>query len=674
MLAITVAAELTGPFIAKTMIDTHILGIEKKWYVVTNPGSNPSYEIDFRGKVYIRGDRIPEGQPLGQEVRVLQAGRQFALIESPLVSDGERKINGDTLVVTKAGQSTTYPAYVLSGTELYQFYKPEIQGLVKLILIYLGLLIVASVFQFGEKYVMQTSANRVIQRMRGDVYKQIHRMPINYFDNLPAGKVVSRVTNDTEAVKDLFVTVLAQFFSGSIYMIGILGALFLLDYKLGLACMVVIPILFVWIVVYRKFASKYNRVIRSRLSDMNGMLNESIQGMPIIRAFRRGKETKQEFEELNEDYYQHQRKMQRLNSLTSHNLVGVLRNAAFVLLIWYFGGASLGVGTVISVGVLYAFIDYMNRLFQPIVGMVNQLATLESSLVSAERVFELMDQEGTDVAEGTLPRYKGNVKFDQVTFAYIENENVLKNISFEAKQGQTVALVGHTGSGKSSIMNLLFRFYDVNQGKVTIDGKDVKDIPKQMLRQHMGIVLQDPFLFTGTIANNVSLNDPAITREKVDAALNAVGAKRVLNNLPNGFDEPVIEKGSTLSAGQRQIISFARALAFDPAILILDEATASIDTETEAVIQDALEVLKKGRTTFIIAHRLSTIRSADQILVLHRGEIVERGNHEELMAQKGRYFNMYQLQQGGGAAPAPTLAPASAAAVEPDKVSLRAAE
>ncbi|WP_442604538.1 ABC transporter ATP-binding protein [Paenibacillus sp. KN14-4R] len=650
MLAITVAAELTGPFIAKTMIDTHILGIEKKWYEVTNPSSSSaSYDVSFRdGKEYKKEDYFAVNEPRGQEARVLQVGRQFVLIESALASDGARTISGDTLVVTKGDQQTQYPAKILTGSELFRFYQPEIRGMIQLILIYLGLLVVASVFQFGEKYVMQTSANRVIQRMRGDVYKQIHRMPINYFDNLPAGKVVSRVTNDTEAVKDLFVTVLAQFFSGSIYMIGIIGALFVLDYKLGLASMVLIPILFVWIVVYRKFASKYNRVIRSRLSDMNGMLNESIQGMPIIRAFRRNKETKQEFEELNEDYYKHQRKMQKLNSLTSHNLVGVLRNGAFVLLIWYFGGASLGVGTIISVGVLYAFIDYLNRLFQPIVGMVNQLATLESSLVSAERVFELMDQEGTDVAEGKLPRYKGNVAFDQVSFAYIEEDYVLKNISFEARQGQTVALVGHTGSGKSSIMNLLFRFYDVNKGTVTIDGMDVKDIPKQLLRQHMGIVLQDPFLFTGTIANNVSLNDPSITRERVDAALTAVGAQRVLNNLPKGFDEPVIEKGSTLSAGQRQIISFARALAFDPAILILDEATASIDTETEAVIQDALEVLKKGRTTFIIAHRLSTIRSADQILVLHRGEIVERGNHEELMAQRGRYFNMYQLQQGQG--------------------------
>lgn len=246
-----------------------------------------------------------------------------------------------------------------------------------------------------------------------------------------------------------------------------------------------------------------------------------------------------------------------------------------------------------------------------------------------------------------MPRYRGGVAFEKVSFAYKEGEDVLKNINFQAGQGDTIALVGHTGSGKSSILNLLFRFYDVERGRITIDGKEIRDIPVQHLRQHMGIVLQDPFLFTGTIASNVSLNHPGISREKVIQALKDVGAYEMFQSLPKGIDEPVLEKGSTLSAGQRQLISFARALAFDPAILILDEATASIDTETEMIIQKALEVLKRGRTTFVIAHRLSTIRHADQILVLDHGQIVERGNHEQLIQQGGKYFAMYQLQLQG---------------------------
>jgi len=657
MLTVAVAAELSGPFIAKRMIDTHILGIEQPWYKVpreTGSAGNTADNGDtvpYGGELYKRGDRFAEGEARGDEARLLQVGTRFVFVNGPIAFDGQRSWQDGKLTVTRGGESAVYEAQSLTKGELYVFYRPELTKLIRLALLYLGLLAVAAVFTFGERYMLQVSANRVIQKLRLDVYRQIQRLPIHYFDNLPAGKVVSRVTNDTEAVRDLFVTVLANFFTGFVYITGIFIALFLLDVKLGAICLLIVPLLVVWVIIYRKYASRYNKIIRSRLSDINGMINEAIQGMTIIRAFRRQKETMEEFETLNEDYLKHQQKLQSLNALTSHNLVGVLRNISFALLLWHFGGASMGTGaeSVISFGVLYAFIDYLNRLFQPITGMVNQLATLDQSIISAGRVFELMDERGEDVAEGRLPRYKGDVSFERVSFAYKE-DYVLKNISFEAKQGQTVALVGHTGSGKSSIMNLLFRFYDPQKGTIRVDGQDITAMPKQLLRQHMGIVLQDPFLFTGTIASNVSLGDGTIPREKVDAALRDVGGERIFANLPGGFDEPVLEKGSTLSAGQRQLISFARALAFDPAILILDEATANIDTETEAVIQAALDVVKKGRTTFIIAHRLSTIRSADLILVLHRGEIVERGNHEELLELGGRYSQMYRLQQGGSAA------------------------
>lgn len=427
-------------------------------------------------------------------------------------------------------------------------------------------------------------------------------------------------------------------------MAAIYGALFLLDVRLALIALPLVPILIVWIIVYRKFAARYNRIIRAKLSEINGMINESIQGMTIIQAFRRQKETNKEFEEMNEHYYTYQNKLLSLNSITSHNLVNVVRNILFIIVIWMFWGDSLR--GAVSVGVLYAFVDYMNRMFAPIVGIVNQLSNLETARVSAERVFKLMDEEGIDVVSGKMDRYKGDVQFEDVSFAYKKDEYVLKHISFHARQGETVALVGHTGSGKSSILNLLFRFYDSNEGKIRVDGTDVRDMPKQLLRQHMGIVLQDPFLFTGTIASNISLDNPEISREKIEQSLRDVGAYDMFSQLTGGIDAPVIEKGSTLSAGQRQLISFARALAYDPAILILDEATASIDTETEAIIQEALDVLKKGRTTFVIAHRLSTIRNADQILVLDRGVIVERGSHDELMEQQGKYFAMYQLQLG----------------------------
>ncbi|MCY7478481.1 ABC transporter ATP-binding protein [Paenibacillus larvae] len=647
MLGISVAAELTGPFIAKKMIDTNILGIEKVWYE-TGAGENA---VSYQGKHYIRSDRMAEAPDPARQARVLQVGRQFVFTAETIVQDGERKWEEGKLAVTaKDGSVSVYQANLLTTGELFSFYKPELPYILLLVGFYMVLLVISALFQYGERYILQISANRVIQTLRLDVYAHIQRLPVQYFDNLPAGKVVSRVTNDTEAVRDLFVSVLANFFSGFVYITGIYVALFLLNPGLAGISLLLLPLLALWFVVYRKFANKYNKIIRSRLSDINAMINESIQGMPIIRIFRRQKETNREFEELNQEYFKYQNKMLSLNALTGHNLTNVLRNLSLVVALWYFGGASLTAGTAISLGVLYAYVDYLGRLFQPVTGMANQLANLEQSLVSAERVFKLMDEPGEPVSHESMPRYRGDVVFDKVSFAYKEEEYVLKRVSFEAKQGETVALVGHTGSGKSSIMNLLFRFYDPQKGKILIDGMRIRDIPKQMLRQHMGIVLQDPFLFTGTVASNVSLNDPSISRERVEKALRDVGSERVLAHLPKGYDETVLEKGSTLSAGQRQIISFARALAFDPAILILDEATASIDTETEAVIQEALEVLKQGRTTFIIAHRLSTIRNADQILVLHRGEIAERGPHDTLMQLKGRYYRMYELQQGKKAA------------------------
>jgi ATP-binding cassette subfamily B multidrug efflux pump len=664
LLVLAVCAELTGPLIAKRMIDQNILGIEKPWHEVQG---ERAYAVEYRGKWYVREDRLEsdggetgggsQGQAagaaaVGKEVRVLQVGRSYYFLDGELTQNGAKKVEGGLMTVTDpdTGASAQYPVQKLTNGELFAFYKPEVPGLLRLAAMYFGLLILVALFAYGQRLLLQTSANRIVRQMRGDVFAHTQRLPVQYYDNLAAGQVVSRVTNDTEAIRELYVGVLANFFTGTIYMVGIFGALFLLDTRLALITLPLVPILIVWIIVYRKFAAKYNRIIRTKLSEINAMINESIQGMTIIQAFRRQKETTKEFEELNNYYFKYQNKLLSLNSITSHNLVNVVRNVLFLIVIWMFWGGTLG--TLVTVGVLYAYVDYMNRMFAPIVGIVNQLSNLETARVSAERVFKLMDEEGIDVTSGKMERYKGDVEFDNVTFAYKKDDYVLKGISFHARQGETVALVGHTGSGKSSILNLLFRFYDTNQGRIIVDGKDVRDIPKQLLRQHMGIVLQDPFLFTGTIASNVSLDNPAISREQIVQALKDVGAYEMFMSLPGGIDAPVIEKGATLSAGQRQLISFARALAYDPAILILDEATASIDTETEAIIQAALDVLKKGRTTFVIAHRLSTIRQADQILVLDRGVIVERGNHDALMEHRGKYYAMYQLQQGGAAQPA----------------------
>ncbi|MBP1993992.1 ABC transporter ATP-binding protein [Paenibacillus eucommiae] len=521
----------------------------------------------------------------------------------------------------------------------------ELSSIFGLLGLYLGLLVTAGISNFIQAYTLQSTALRIIKNMRMDLMQHIQRIPLRFFDNTPIGQVVSRIANDTEAVRDLFMSFMATFVVSLVQLLGIYIALFILDPRLALFTLLLPPLFALIMWIHLKYSKIFITIMRARLSDMNAMINESIAVMPIIQAFRREQRTIEEFETLNVDRYVNQIKQFRVFSLSSRNIVGTIGSLLTAMVIWYFGRESLQ--TAISFGIFYAFIDYLGRIFQPIIGIFDQLTNAQRAIVAAEKVFAIMDIEGKEVEKTEqVRRPEGVVKFDDVTFSYKKGEPVLKGISFEARKGETVALVGHTGSGKSSIMNLLLGFYEIDEGMITIDGRDISTFSKQALRKHMGIVLQDPFLFAGDIKFNVSLYNKEITIDRVKQALSDVGAAPFIEQLPNGYDEIVVERGSTLSSGQRQLISFARALAFDPAILILDEATASIDSETEGLIQRALGIVSEGRTTFIIAHRLSTIREADQILVLHRGEIVERGNHDELMSLQGRYFKMYQLQKG----------------------------
>lgn len=520
----------------------------------------------------------------------------------------------------------------------------DLQPFLQLIALFFGLAIVSAVFRYFQYLLFQHASNRIVQTMRNDVFSHIQTLPIQYFDHLPAGKVVSRITNDTEAIRVLFVTVLSQFFTSIVTIIGIYIALFILDWKMAMIALILVPIVIIWMIVYRKFASRYNTIIRSKLSELNAKINESILGMPVIHAFGQEKNIQKDFDEANDEYYNNQNKLLVLDSLMSFNLVDALRSIIFIAFIAYFSTEAIGGNLAISAGLLYAFVDFITRLINPIMNLVSQLSHLERAKVASKRVFELLDQVGEAVSDEEVERFKGDVAFKDVSFSYQNDEYVLHDLNFAIPSGETAALVGHTGSGKSSIINLLFRFYDPQKGTITIDGKNIQHISKQAMRRHMGIVLQDPYLFTGTIASNIRLNEPTISDQQVEEALIAVGGQHLLDKFEKGIHEPVIEKGSTLSAGERQLISFARAFVFNPALLILDEATSNIDTETETIIQHAMSVLKQGRTTIIIAHRLSTIRDAEQIFVLDRGVIQERGNHEELMQQQGTYAQMVQLQ------------------------------
>src|SRR5690554_285524 len=642
-LMISVALELTGPFIAKNLIDNHIVGVANH-YVETDEHDQV---VEFEGKTYVRKERLSADAIEEEGLTLFQSGLTFYLFENEIPLNASIvEEDGELFILQLSGETYETTGKQLSLSEVFAFFSPEIQSIIWLIVLYLALILISAFFLYYETYLLQFASNRIIQKMRDDVFDHIQRLPISYFVNNPAGTILARVTNDTEAIRELYVRVLSVFASGIVYMIGIFIALMILDFKLALICMLLIPIMYVWMKVYKKVGGKYNRVIRETNSKINGNLNESIQGMNIIQAFNQTERMKNEFEELNELHREYQTKMNTFTALTSFNLVNVVRNLTFVTFILYFGGAALDGTTIVTAGVLYAFVDLLTRLFEPVNQVVSQLALLEQARVAGSRVFELLDEPIEDMSYEPIPRYEGDVIFDDVSFAYEKDEFVLNNISFHVKPGETAAFVGHTGSGKSTIMNLLFRFYDPTYGKIKIDGKDTRELAKQQVRSHIGIVLQDPFIFTGTIISNITMNDPSISREQAITALKAVGADRFIEKLPNKYDEPVKEKGNEFSTGERQLLSFARALAFDPAILILDEATANIDTETEAMIQKALNVLKKGRTTLIIAHRLSTIQQADQIFVLKHGKMIEKGNHDSLLKDQGEYYKMYEMQLG----------------------------
>ncbi|GIO20032.1 putative multidrug resistance ABC transporter ATP-binding/permease protein YheH [Oceanobacillus oncorhynchi subsp. incaldanensis] len=643
-LMIAVALELAGPLIAKRVIDNHILGVEGYWEAVETADDTTA---PYNEQLLKRSDRVEnEDTPTGATYTLLQIGISYYVFEGELPLTGEREMNNGELTITLNNDIVRAEGEQLSVQEAYPFFEPEKTPIIGLLVLYMVLLIIAGVFQFYQTFLLQKSANQIVKRMRTDLFAHTERLPINYYIDQPAGTIVARITNDTEAIRDLYERVLSIVVASLVYMAGIFVALFILDPQLAALCLLVIPLLYGWMRFYKYFGGKYNQVIRKTISQINGNINEAIQGMPIIQAFNREKAMKADFEELNHRNYTFQKKLIRLSALTSYNLVTVFRNITFVGFIWYFGASSFDMASMISIGVLYAFVDYINRLFEPVTDIVNQLPLIEQARVAGSRVFELLDQPAEETDNRAIDKYRGTISFDHVSFAYQKDDYILKDISFHVGAGQTTAFVGHTGSGKSSIMNLLFRFYDPQKGRITIDGMDTFSLSRQQVRSHMGIVLQDPFLFSGTILSNVTMQDEKITRETAIAALKAVGADRFIEKLPNGYDEEVTENGSTYSLGERQLISFARALAFDPSILILDEATANIDTETELLIQHALEVLKQGRTTLVIAHRLSTIQQADQIIVLDKGRLIEQGNHDTLIAERGTYYQMYQMQQG----------------------------
>lgn len=509
---------------------------------------------------------------------------------------------------------------------------------------YAVVLALSFAFNIAQTWILQKTGQNIILQMRKDLYRHIQSLGSRYFDITPVGKLVTRVTNDVEALNEMYSGILVQLFRNIVKIVGLAGVMLVLDVRLAAISFVLMPLVIGLTVLCQKIARNIYRLYRTRLTDINTFLSEHLSGMKIIQIFGRQERKFEEFHDKNTKLYKaFYREM--LMYAVFRPLIYILSILSLMIVLWF--GSRNVFDEIISVGTLYIFSNYIRSFFDPIQELAEQFSTLQSSIASAEKIFTVMDEEEfiPEVENPKQPdKITGKIEFDHVWFAYDGENYVLKDVSFVINPGEKVAFVGATGAGKSSILNLIGRYYDIQKGHIYIDGIDIRQLSKKQLRSAIGQMQQDVFIFEGDVAYNIRLNDDDITDAQVKAAAEYVNASHFIEKLPQDYHEPVTERGATFSAGERQLLSFARTLAHNPSILVMDEATANIDTETEILIQEALEKLMDGRTTIMVAHRLSTIQHADCIMVMHKGRICERGTHRELLEQDGIYRKLYELQ------------------------------
>lgn len=509
---------------------------------------------------------------------------------------------------------------------------------------YAVVLALSFAFNIAQTWILQKTGQNIILQMRKDLYRHIQSLGSRYFDITPVGKLVTRVTNDVEALNEMYSGILVQLFRNIVKIVGLAGVMLVLDVRLAAISFVLMPLVIGLTVLCQKIARNIYRLYRTRLTDINTFLSEHLSGMKIIQIFGRQERKFEEFHDKNTKLYKaFYREM--LMYAVFRPLIYILSILSLMIVLWF--GSRNVFDEIISVGTLYIFSNYIRSFFDPIQELAEQFSTLQSSIASAEKIFTVMDEDEfiPEVENPKQPdKIIGKIEFDHVWFAYDGENYVLKDVSFVINPGEKVAFVGATGAGKSSILNLIGRYYDIQKGHIYIDGIDIRQLSKKQLRSAIGQMQQDVFIFEGDVAYNIRLNDDDITDAQVKEAAEYVNASHFIEKLPQGYHEPVTERGATFSAGERQLLSFARTLAHNPRILVMDEATANIDTETEILIQEALEKLMDGRTTIMVAHRLSTIQHADCIMVMHKGRICERGTHRELLEQDGIYRKLYELQ------------------------------
>ncbi len=641
LVLLIIVVELYRPIIIGDAIDDYINGYYTPYTVTEADAPNAVRYGDLSLAKYAGDAAAPSGDTDARFYQLFLYDERYYMAEGLTAEESILLRDADTAALASFLEESG--ADPLTREQLKELRRPDFTGILIAAGLYLAMLLAGFALNAADTWMLQKMGQQIIFTMREEIFSHIHSLSLSFFNTTPVGKLVTRVSNDTEAVNELFTTILVKLFKNIVKIIGYAVVMLSIDVRMALCSFALLPLVTGLTFFFRHMSRKAYQLTRNRITELNTFLSEHISGMKLIQIFAREKEKYREFETKSEQLYQ--ANWREVMTFAIFRPTIYLVSVLAMILIIGTGSASVLSGTL-SLGTLFIFITYISSFFEPIQELAEQFGTLQSSLASAEKLFSVLDEQ-PEIVSPEAPRavqIRGRIEFRHVWFAYEKEDYILKDVSFVIEPGQRVAFVGATGAGKSSVLNLIVRYFDIQKGEILIDGVNIKDIDTDVLRGAIGQVQQDVFLFTGDIKSNISLHNEAITLDEIKRAAQIVHADSFIEKMPQGYDAPVTERGSTLSAGQRQLLSFARTLAYNPSILVLDEATANIDTETESMITSALEKLMEGRTTIMVAHRLSTIQHADNIIVMHHGRIRESGTHQELLAQDGLYKNLYNLQ------------------------------
>ena len=649
LVLIVSAISLYEPILISRTIDTYIGGYAAPYGVTEDSVAQTYYNGQYLTKKF-DFEKDPQrayAQMFYYEDQyyfITDLTREQSVETQKMASDALPVVSKTADSITVQGASQQYKAVLLDKEDLATLRSMDYRGVRNLAITYVIIMIVMAFCSISQTLILQGAGQDIIYNIRNEVFHHVHTLPLRFFDTHPVGQIVTRVTNDVEALNNMYANVIVSLIRNVVMIIGYAVVMFVLNARMALIGFVLLPFVVVTTYRFTKLSRSIYRKIRTKVSALNTFLSEHISGMKLIQVFAREEAKYNQFADATDDLYKSRRKELMVYSIF-RPIMNFTGNLALAIVL-YRGANSVLEGTL-TVGTLYVFTSYIRSFFEPIQSLTEQFSTLQNAFASAEKIFTLLDEKNTIVEKSTpvvLDEVKGKIEFKNVWFAYDGEDFVLRDVSFVINPGEKVAFVGATGAGKSSILNLIGRYYDIQKGEILIDDVNIRDLTTSQIRSAIGQVQQDVFVFTGNIRDNIRLLNTDITEEEIEKASIAVNASHFIDNLPQRYDEPVTERGSTLSAGQRQLLSFARTLAINPTILVMDEATANIDTETEQLIQDALKTMMEGRTTIMVAHRLSTIQHADNIIVLHKGKIRESGTHQQLLRKDGIYKKLYELQ------------------------------